>query len=56
MFMRILTFDKFINEELIYNFGKLDPKTENTFKQTFGGDILQLREFVQMNLPGQTLK
>lgn len=54
--MRILTFDKFINEELIYNFGKLDPKTENTFKQTFGGDILQLREFVQMNLPGQKLK
>jgi len=54
--MKILTFDKFINEELIYNFGKLDPKTENTFKQTFLGDIMKLREFIQSNFPNQNLK
>jgi hypothetical protein len=56
MFMRILTFDKFITEELIYNFGKLDPKTENVFNQTFLGDITKLREFIQKNFPNQNLK
>jgi hypothetical protein len=42
-------------EELVTNIGKINLKTRNQFKDTFG-DPLKIKEFLQANLPYQNLK
>lgn len=56
--MIVKSFHQFISEELVYGFkSKLfDKGTANCFKDIFQNDPLKLKEYIQVNLPGQNLK
>lgn len=54
--MRIKSYLDFIKEEFVWGLDKLNKETANIFKDVFNGDISQLRQFLQINLPNQNLK